>query len=245
MDSSIRVDDLVVLGNAVPDIMRDSRVTVCTVGYSESHGLMRVYPVRPDSKMRRWDIVEAELERNPQDTRGESWKVKGSKQEWDRMAGKILHHGKLSQGRQKKLQRELQERFEAGCIQDLNDEKRSLGIIKPTVLGYRMEERESYDSTIQTNLFSAGPFKTIRNYKKQPRIKYECSDCKAKKPHDQQVLEWGIYEWMRKNPSQPERAWANLHLDDPGYEKRFLVGNLAKHRTSFVIVSVFRRKIGL
>ena len=81
----IEIDDLLVLGNAVPDIISDYRISVCTAGYSKKHGLVRVYPVRPDSPMQRWNIVSVLLERNPKDTRQESWKVQGSKTDWDKL----------------------------------------------------------------------------------------------------------------------------------------------------------------
>ena len=92
-DDKLVIDDLLVLGNAVPDIISDSRVTVCTAGWSPTRGLVRVYPVPPASNMRRWNVVKVPLERNPRDSRAESWKIQGSKSEWDRIAEKIELRG--------------------------------------------------------------------------------------------------------------------------------------------------------
>src|SRR6266581_5112319 len=75
----IVADDLIVLGSAVPDVISDERITVCTVGYSKGLGLVRVYPVPHVSDMKRWNIVDVPLERNPKDSREESWKIQGSK----------------------------------------------------------------------------------------------------------------------------------------------------------------------
>lgn len=237
------VDDLVMLGNSVPEEISDYRKTVCTVGYSPKHGLMRVYPVPPYALMRRWDVVEVQLEKNPADTRGESWKLTGSKAEWDRLDSKIVRRGALSRKQRISLLGELFEKFGVDCVKDLNDKRISLGLIRPTVLGRRFENRKNYQPQVQITLSSEEPFLTGHNYEFQPRIQYRCSGCKSKTSHDQQLLEWGIYEWMRKHPDNKEQVWANMNIDDPAYEKMFLVGNMARHRSSFMIVSVFRYKV--
>ena len=238
------VNDLVVLGNAVPDEISDHRKPVCTVGYSPKHGLMRVYPVPPSASMKRWNVVEVQIQRNPQDTRAESWKIVGSKSEWDNLDSKIIQRDQLNRKKQIDLLTELFEKFGVDCVQDLNDKRISLGLIKPKVLGYQFKKRKNHQSTVQTTLLSEDLFLTIRNYEFQPRIQYRCSGCKSKTTHDQQLLEWGVYEWMRKNPNKMEQVWENMSFTKPTYEKMFLVGNMARRRSSFMIVSVFRHKVG-
>lgn len=137
----------------------------------------------------------------------------------------------------------LHSKFGVDCVQDLNESKLSLGMIKPKIVGHRFEQRASYDPSVQTTLDSVQQFLTINNYKEQPRITYRCSECKSKNPHDQQLLEWGAYEWMRNNPYEKEKVWENLRLDDPEWAKTFLVGNQTVHRNAFMIISVFRHKI--
>lgn len=236
------MDNLVVLGNAVPDEIRDGRKTVCTVCYSEEHGLVRIYPVPPNSPMKRWNVVSIPLEQTTRDNRQESWKIQGSRDEWPRLGEKIKLRGDLPQAERLPLIRKLYDRHGSGCIHDLNDEYLSLGVIKPTVLRGYMEDRKDVANTIQTTLDSAMQFRTIKNYQKQPRVRYGCEHCRSSSPHDQQILEWGAYEYMRKNRDNLEGCIDALHILDPSYEKYFLVGNLAKHRNSFVVVSVFRFK---
>jgi hypothetical protein len=72
---------------------------------------------------------------------------------------------------------------------------------------------------------------------------YRCPVCRIKNPHKQQIMEWGVFEWMRKNPSQPEKVFENLHIGEAGYETTLLVGNMALHRNSFMAISVFRLKL--
>lgn len=241
-EDRLTIDDLVVLGNAVPDEISDSRKTVCVAGYSQEHGLIRIYPVPPNAPMKRWNIVEVSLERNPKDTRTESWKVQGSKAEWDKLASKIRLHGKLGRDQWVALLKNLHSRFGVGCVQELNELQLSLGLVIPKTFEPRFEKRDKHDPTAQLGLFQREPFLTIHNYDVQPRITYRCSDCKVSNPHDQQVLEWGIYEWIRQNPDKKEEVWKNLHIGEPNYETSFLVGNQAFHRNSFLIISIFRYK---
>ena len=89
----IKLDDIVVLGMAVPEQIKDGRKTVCVAAYHQDLGLLRVYPCRADMGLNRWRRISAYLERNPQDNRYESWKLMGPKDQWDSfsitVAGKI------------------------------------------------------------------------------------------------------------------------------------------------------------
>ena len=176
LDDALLVDDLVVLGNSCPDIIGDQRITVCTAGFSRSNGLIRIYPVPPQSDMKRWNIVEVPLERNAQDTRQESWKIQGSKTEWNRIAGKIILKGKVARNEQDNLLDELHRRFGQGCVEDLNDKQMSLGMIKPKILGYKLERRKDYEPTVQARLGGFSPFFTIKNYPYKPVIQYRCPE---------------------------------------------------------------------
>lgn len=242
-DEKTVIDDLLVLGNAVPDIISDNRITVCTVGISKTHGLVRIYPVPVVSHMRRWNIVKVPLERNQADTRAESWKIQGSRGEWDRIAQKIELKGKVDLDEGLAILDELYPRFGVECVEALNDSKLSLGFVRPVSMECWLEERTDRDMEMQTTLEGANPFKTIKNYEKKPIMTYRCPACRTKNPHKQQIIEWGVFEWMRKNPHNPEKVFENLHITDEGYHRSLLVGNMALHRNSFMVISVFRFKL--
>ena len=72
------IDDLIILGRACPEPLKNGRVTVCLGGWSDKFGFVRLYPTRSDIRWKRWDIVRVDVERNPSDTRVESWKIAGS-----------------------------------------------------------------------------------------------------------------------------------------------------------------------
>jgi hypothetical protein len=238
-------ENLIVLGNAVPDEISDNRKTVCTVGYSEKYGLIRIYPVPPVSPMKRWNVVTVPLERNPKDTRLESWKIQGSKSEWGRISEKIKLTGKLNRPEWVALIEKMKKDYSYSCIDELNQKRLSLGIIIPNINNMRLEKRKNQETSLQTTLFGGEPFITVQNYDVQPRITYRCPVCVPKSPHDHQVLEWGVYEWLRhnsNNPEEREKVWENLHIGESGYDTSFLVGNMALYRSNFMIISVFRYK---
>lgn len=239
----IVVDDLVILGEAVPDEISDGRKTVCTAGFSPKHGLIRIYPVPPNARLQRWQVIEIPLERNSRDTRTESWKIQGSKSEWESLPRKIITHEKLERSQWVNLIDRLHKEFGVGCIEDLNEQQLSLGMIMPKEFKPRFEERKTHDPSVQMTLIHQEPFKTVHNYEVQPRMTYRCSECRSQKPHDQQILEWGVYEWLRKNPEQRDGVWKNLHIGESGYHTSFLVGNMFLHRSAFMIISIFRYKM--
>ena len=230
------INDLVVLGQGSPDVLSDNRITVCTAGYSNTHGFVRIYPTKTDSPLRRWKVVSVEVERYDKDTREESWKILGSKKEWDNLNKKISVLGELKPfDKQSVIENHI-----GGCVLDINDSKRSLGIIKPSVISkHYFGIREGYNPYVQKSLFGNFRFIGKKNFPLVPRIEFRCSNCKAKTTHDQQVIDWGFYEWLRKNPEKRDQIWDNAKIGNPNSDIYFLVGNQARHRRSFMIISVF------
>lgn len=230
------IDDLIILGRGCPERIRNGRTTICTAGYSPTHGFTRIFPTKIEMPLRQWSIVRVPVERNPKDTRGESWKIEGAKSEWDSLEKKVEIVGELG----------LKDRLNivAGlvddCVETIGMARRSLGIIRPTIEECYLSKQEDYDVSTQLTLLGHPLPKTKEQYPTIPRIRYRCSKCKAKKAHDQQVLEWGFYEWMRKNPDNPSQVWENARIRSSEHELFFLIGNLLRHRNRFVIISVLR-----
>lgn len=236
------LEDIVVIGNAEPDELSDGRKSVCTVGYHPKYGLLRIYPVPPNAPMRRWNIVTIPLERNSQDNRSESWKIQGSKEK--QLADRIIQTGRIEDKKeQMKLLAELKSKYSFGCVEDMNDKQLSLGFVKPVdSISTRFVERKEHDTTIQRSLYENEPFLTLKNFQVQPRMTYRCSKCRIKDPHDQQILEWGVYEGIRKKPDEKDKILEGLRVRDPQWDIDLLVGNQNKYRRSFMVISVFRFK---
>ncbi|MHA2243765.1 MAG: hypothetical protein ACXADY_02230 [Candidatus Hodarchaeales archaeon] len=244
----IPIDDLVILGRAAPELMKSRNVkTFCVAGYSRSQGFIRVYPTTIDCEMKFWNVVKVPLERNTQDTRYESWKIQGSKQDWNHLEDKIDVLSKYPEKRRRQLVYNLVD----GCRNDINDVHRSLGIIKPIKIKVYFKEREKLSRAEQQSLveFLDLPkpknhwIKTKAEYKYIPYVKYTCSDCKAKGGyHNQQLLSIEAYEWMRKHPDNIEQLWENFRIYDKDYDVYLFIGNQASRRNSFMVISILRFK---
>lgn len=232
-----------ILGHAVPVEIKGARKSICIAGYSPSKGMVRLYPVPMNVRPKMWDIIKVPVEKNKQDVRSESWKIQNSKNDWDTLFKKVKHIDKVKKKEEKiNLIKFLYSKYGVGCIHTLNEKKESLGLIKPKILEYFFDKRKNVDTTIQATLDSSVAYKTSSNYELIPKIKYRCEHCNAKNPHNQQILEWGAYEWIRKFPDKAKEIWRNYHFDDPEWEHYFLVGNMARHLNSFMIITVLRFK---
>jgi len=118
MSSTEIIDDLIVLGRACPEKLRDGRDTVCTAGYSYRLGFIRLYPTTIHMKWKRWDIVKVLVERDSRDTRWESRKIAGAKTEWDSLHERVEILGTLSTDERSSLIAHLVDE----CVQVISDQ---------------------------------------------------------------------------------------------------------------------------
>ncbi|MBI4153912.1 hypothetical protein HY501_01115 [Candidatus Woesearchaeota archaeon] len=237
----MEIDDLVILGRSWPEPLRDGRYSVCVAGYSEKYGFIRLYPTKTSSPLQTWNVVKVRVERSNLDSRSESWKIEGSKSEWDRLDSKIIVLGKLTRERRIELLRKLS----CDATEELLGKKRSLGIVKPLILGWELVGLKANEG-VQTTLTGL-KLKSKKHFPYKPYIRYSCLPvCKGKKPHFQQIMEWGVYMWFEKNKGKNYDAcmkvFDNLRVNDNDYEKYFLVGNLNFKRKTFGVISVLRFK---
>ena len=70
--------------------------------------------------------------------------------------------------------------------------------------------------------------------------------CSAKNPlHKSKIVEWGCYQWMRKNPNNEEyckKVFDNLGINKEGWSTYLLIGNTRTYPKSYIIVKVIRFK---
>ncbi len=234
------LNNLIILGRAAPEEMNDGRQTVCTGAYSPELGFIRLYPINPrDNIFSRWDIVNAEVERNPKDTRHESWKIKGRKRN---QREKVEVVGEYPREKRATLLYHLED----DCVNDINEAKRSLGIIAPDEIhGLEFEEWEEDDAPgKQVKLFEDIDEDKPDNrddFEYNIKLKYTCSGCKTKQGyHNPTLLEWGAYMGM-KNTSLDQLA-DNYRFTDDDYRHWFFVGNMNKYKNSFIVISVLWMK---
>lgn len=237
-----QIDNIIILGRGVPEQISDGRITVCVAGWCESHGFIRLYPSRIDSPLRVWNVVSVEVERNPKDSRRESWKFPDSRSGWEN----INQHIDVTGCFPREHRMGLLDSVKSPCVMDINDRRDSLGIIKPTIkrtkLAINQLHMQAYQPLFENMEHASIP--TKRDHVVEPRICYLCGEsCRAKQAHDMQLLDWGCYQWIKKNPGDAQQIWRNMGIGLPEWVHYFLVGNQANQRTSYMIINVLRQKV--
>lgn len=233
------IDDLVVLGRAGPELIGDGRHTVCLGGWSETKGFVRLYPTHLYTKANRWNIIKVPVEQDEShDWRDESWKIVGSKNEWDNLYEKVEEVGHLD--RHEAI--DLIMGVTKTCPIKLNDEKKSMGLVEPAEIHDAYLEPIDDPEPTQIDL-SGTELKSKNSYPHKLYIEYTCTNCSAKGNHRQHCIEWGIYRFWDTTPdAPPEQVIDNLHLLDDDWKKFFFVGNQHNQPTSFMVISVIRWK---
>lgn len=228
------IRDLIILGRAAPEPIQDGRHTVCLGGYSESHGYIRLYPTQMwMDNCKRWNMISVPVEKSTKDSRDESYKIAGSKEDWGDLHKKISHVDTLS----KTEQIQLADRLAGDCTIRLNENKVSLGVVKPgSIMDVYIEEEAN--ATVQMDL-EMNERKGKSDYPQDLYIKYQCEDCSAKTHHDQHTIEWGVYRYWDKN-DDVEGVIDALGFNDDNMNHYFFVGNLNHEREAYIIISVLR-----
>lgn len=228
------LEDFVMLGTTVPEQMRDGRVVRCSAGYSpELRRLVRVYPISPFVSVPRWSTYRIELERNPLDSRDESWKLAGDRSDPEALTRRMVDHG--CAGKVPTRQRlEQVDRFLAPSIAALNAERKSLGVLRPELLGFSFEYDQAADDAVAQlpGMETPAPEWGRHSFPRRPRIQFMDEDGR----HDLSLNEHGAYEWLRKGGT-PEQVFRNLKFDATDRDVRLLVGNLANQRTAWVVIA--------
>jgi len=231
------IDNLVILGRAGPEPISDGRKTVCLGGYSPTEGFIRLYPTqRQMTQCRRWNVVSVPVVSVPEhDNRDESYKIAGSKEDWEHLHRKIEKVDRLEQEQRVELVYELAQ----DCPAILNDNRDSLGVVAPAeIKDFWLEATDS--DTVQAEL-GGGKRQGKSDYPYKLYLKYRCEGCEQKTPHEQHCIEWGIYKYWDSNEDY-EGVFDALRLTDDDYKHYFFIGNLNHHRTAYIIISIFRFK---
>lgn len=245
----VLLKDLVVIGQGAPNQLKDKRQIKCVCAWSlVDNQFHRIYPV-PIKWLRKWDVFDVEVEKNPQDNRENTWKIKNSKQDWNRLNKWINIHDKIKESKRAFLINTIPKTTLGRLIEQRN----SFGLIKPEIIDFELEQRNKTTDKQLTLQFGEESLPNLDegfaiinqcDYKYKPYIKYKCvGDCPCKNQiHRQQIIEWGSYEFMRKNPKKEMQIKENLHLFDKGYDIYLLVGNIHLAPKTYIIIDVLRFK---
>lgn len=182
----------------------------------------------------RWSVSRIPVERNPKDTRRESWKIRG-----DRRPGAHEHINEVIEPVSLKLspawQREIVASLQLSSLKAANDRRASLCVILPDdVPRIDLERGEKAEMAPSPDMFGeVAQLPVAARFKWHPRIRF----ADAAGQHDLMLRDWGCYELMRKHGDEAALSLneaLNLTTAPP-----LLCGNLNRFRMSWLVISVF------
>ncbi len=239
-----------------PSISKKYRETVCTAGIllddnEKPLQWIRIYPIRYrkldfDKRYKRWSIISANIEKSLQDSRLESYKIDDSSiktiktintiNAWEARKAFVLP-------------------FEFKSIRDIQNQGKSLGIIKPkNIINYyvKQDDRE-WDIKKQAILDQLDLFESPQDLEKIPyKFGYEFIDKDGDK-HKYSISDWEICQLYRncrdnsqkltleeKEQEALEKVKQKLEGDFLNHKDLyFIVGNFKNHRNRFMIIGIF------
>lgn len=228
--------DYLVLGQTIPEKSKKYGVRVCTAGYSlKNDSFVRVYPLLVKYHFKRWQHFEClPVVRNNKDHREESWKLKYHPSKLTNFESSIF-----KQNKRKELLMNIYEKHKAKSINQLNEERRSLAVIKLiNPKGYFVNHNSKSINPRQLSLFEDENDNlefTKEGFKYIPRVKFLDEE---NKKHDLMFNSWDAF-MHQKHLSKKygvENLWQALRMKSNSFA---LIGNLNHLRNTWLIISIF------
>lgn len=229
--------NVVILGKAAPEAISRGRLTTCTGAWSEHRGFIRLYPCDPEEELfNRWDVIDVEVKRNPEDNRDESWKLARRDQ-----PSCVEKTGEYPRNERATLLTQLEDE----CVELIKNSGRSLGVIRPESIGgleFR-QWKEDDDETTQTRLFEEMEKwrpETREEFDQEIRIEFTCPNCETDQGyHNKTLLEWGGYVATEKHNITSANELESFYcLNNEEYKHWIFVGNQNNQRTSFIAINI-------
>lgn len=233
------LERFVMLGKTVPEVSSDGREMVCSAGYDlELRRLIRIYPLGRYKAPKRWSITRVQLERNPKDSRDESWKIATDLRIVDHDRTNVAFTPACSDLADDKRYDVLRKQF-VPSIDEANKRRLSLALIEPQSLPvFDLDWKENHPEAPQLSLIDDDNERDLRGSARfpfVPRLSFE--DGKGK--HRLQLRCWGLYELSRRcgktGDALRDYMTGALHIDESSC---LLVGNLSNQRNAWIVISV-------
>jgi len=240
--NTMHVEDYIVLGRTVPEDSKKFGKKICMAGYSQENSqFLRVYPLmvpvgeNADANgFKARHVYTLDLRRNPNDSRGESWRLV------DEQKPTTTIWARATEIKKEPLVDMLRKRV-VSSIKTLNDCKLSLGvlIVKSSEWeGYavaREEPSEDNHRGLFDDLADQADL-DANQVKFAPYMRFKDSAGE----HNLQVREWGAYRLLSnpKYADNPETLWGAAGYRR-GRDLMLVVGNMGNHRTNWLIIKTF------
>ncbi len=256
MTDSFWLKDMIVLGQGAPNQIRKigGQQGRCLCLWSEKTGFVRIYPV-PYGYVRDWEIINVELRKPSNDGRENSFVINNYENEWNNLSKRIYAQKEITKRktkRNKKLNRpqriELLEKLSKSTFSKIRDNRKSFGLVKPKKMKFVLKKNREASQAQATLSDLDDHIMNQNDFAFLPYLHYECEgSCASKHPHKQKIVEWGAYQFMRKNPDSKKHCMKlkeNYHIGEEDYLHYILIGNIRKYPKTYIIVKLIRFKIG-
>ena len=252
---SFWLKDMVVLGQGAPNQISKigGQQGRCLCLWSDKTGFVRVYPV-PHGYVYDWEIINVEVRKPTNDGRENSFVVYNYEQEWKNLSKRLYAQkeiNRLGNKKSKKLKRAEQiallESLAKSTFSQIRDNGKSFGLIKPKAMEFMLKQNKE-TSEAQTTLIDMDyDIMNQNDFAFIPYLQYECDGpCSSKQPHEQKIVSWEAYQFMRLKPNSEEHCMKlkdNYNIGEEDYLHYILIGNIRKYITTYVVVKLIRFKI--
>jgi hypothetical protein len=250
---------ILIWGKTYPELSAKYYETVCTGGTLENGKFIRIYPIpfrylSEDNKFTKYQWIRAKIKKSEQDPRSESYKidpqsivveesVPPDNYQWFARAQHIFKDSF----------------FQFNTVESLLKEnkknKTSMGFVRPLSIDkiefidrpdtdydtFLRKFEENRQKSAQIELFgslTANEIKSLHYVSSRFRILWTCHDpsCKG---HKMQILDWEVYELLRKVGYNKTKDRLNSILSMSEHHIGFFLGNFRLHSSAFAIGGIW------
>jgi hypothetical protein len=241
-----------VLVKAFPQPSQTYEETVCCAGLTPDGGFVRLFPIRfrhlpKPRQFTRWDVIEYEADRPRNDSRPESRHVNEDTIRIVQGAAQMTEHQRV----------QLWAPHVSASMAALKEEniatERSLGIIKPDPgsLRFRAKRLAADEGAARGAEFKQVSLITGHDFLPELVVDYEFSyrfTC-AGATHNMIIHDWEVqaayFNWKHwyGQADLLERVRQKYERDLPTQNLHFVMGTMAGHRRTFIIIGLLRSSI--
>jgi hypothetical protein len=256
---------ILIWGKTYPELSKKHIETVCTAGVLESGKPVRLYPITyrylNDEQYKLYQWITAGIQKNPSDTRPESYKIDSD----SITVGEMLPTTKDEWGKRAEFMFK-DEHWQFETVDALQDAQRkdrtSIGIVTPKeitkveIVNRSEEDALSFEQKFedlkrtleaqraQIQMFGDAipqEMKKLEFLRSRVVVSWLCKSntCTG---HNMQVLDWGLCELQRRNGNDAALSRMKELCRIDTYNLRFFLGNLFQYPTRFMIVGFWYPK---
>ena len=209
---------------------KHKRLYTCSIGFSPTLGLIRVYPIPLLNDFNSGYIYDIEIEKRKTDSRARSYELVGG-------YGNQPMYRKLKRFTYPMIADQLKLN-EARSINELNRKKDSIGLLRINDFNVYWDASDRWINNLQIGLFEDVELADFTKYtkesrQKESRVKFKDADGY----HDLQFNEWGIYEFGRKFGYTKD---AFRHTVGASH---ILVGNMLQFQNKWMVMKFFKLEL--